>query len=149
MLELRKNECVRAFALNNDLHDKHKPKHPSPLSLRLTHEERARLERDAGDSTLSSYIRWRLFGENAAPSGFSRRPKRKSRRPHVDHVILAQLLGALGKSRLASNLNQIAKAANIGALPVTKELEVELHEACAEISEMRNALMQALGKAAS
>ncbi len=67
----------------------------------------------------------------------------------MDHVILAQLLGALGKSRLASNLNQIAKAANIGALPVTEELEAELHTACAEIGEMRDTLMTALGKASA
>lgn len=46
------------------------PKRPSPLSVRLTDEERARLERDAGSMSLNAYIRERLFGEDVAPRSY-------------------------------------------------------------------------------
>lgn len=55
------------------------------------------------------------------------------------------MLGGLGQSRLASNVNQLAKAANMGALPVSPEVEAELLESCAAIREMREALVKALG----
>jgi len=42
-------------------------KKPTPFSLRLSFEERARLERDAAGMSLGAYIRERLFGEDAAP----------------------------------------------------------------------------------
>jgi hypothetical protein len=58
---------------------------------------------------------------------------------------LGQLLGLLGKSRLANNLNQLAKAANMGSLPVTQETESDLREACAAVFEMRLLLLKALG----
>jgi hypothetical protein len=58
---------------------------------------------------------------------------------------LGQLLALLGQSRLANNLNQLAKAANQGSLPVTAEIEAELQQACAHILEMRLLLLKALG----
>ncbi|MEL6227606.1 MAG: hypothetical protein AAFR01_11410, partial [Pseudomonadota bacterium] len=85
-----------------------------------------------------------LFGDPAHPFP-SRRPAKKGRKPTADHVMLARLLGVLGQTRLASNLNQIAKAANIGALPVTPELEAELNDACSAVKEMRRDLIEALG----
>ena len=51
----------------------------------------------------------------------------------------------LDSSRLASNMNQIAKALNIGSLELTPETETALLEACADIYEMRNMLIKALG----
>ena len=36
--------------------------------------------------------------------------------------LLAKLLGVLGKSRIANNINQLAKAANSGSLPVNEEV---------------------------
>lgn len=111
-----------------------------PFSLRLTFEERARLEREAGDMPLGAYIRSRLFDEPA-----SERPPRQRKRPVKDHQALGQLLGELGRSRIANNLNQLAKAANSGSLPLTPETENSLREACAGIRWMRIALMQALG----
>ncbi|MDJ0920574.1 MAG: plasmid mobilization relaxosome protein MobC [Henriciella sp.] len=146
MLEDRKTECTEAFGTVSKPLPKPSKKHPSPVTLRLTREERAQLERDAGDRTLSSYIRFRLFGEDVKPWPH-RRPGKALHKPHLDHVILAQLLGALGKSRLSNNLNQIAKAANIGALPVTDELSDELHAACADIRDMRRLLIKALNRA--
>ncbi|MGE3992572.1 plasmid mobilization relaxosome protein MobC [Pseudorhodoplanes sp.] len=58
---------------------------------------------------------------------------------------LGRLLALLGQSRIANNLNQLAKAANQGALPVTVEVEADLRAACAEVFEMRLLLLRALG----
>lgn len=113
---------------------------PPPFSLRLTFEERARLEQEAGDMPLGTYIRSRLFDNPVTD-----RPPRKPKRPVKDHQALASLLGELGKSRIANNLNQLAKAANSGSLPLTPETEKSLREACAGVQWLRVTLMQALG----
>lgn len=112
---------------------------PAPFSLRLTFEERASLEQAAGDMPLGAYIRSQVFKDGKA------RARRRYKRPVKDHQALGQLLGALGESRLANNLNQLAKSANSGSLPVTPETEKALCDACAEIHQMRKLLMQALG----
>ena len=131
-----------AFQQSSPALSSKKRKYPPPFSIRFTFEERARLNRDAGKLSLSAYIRLKLFGEKATSP---KRLTRKKRVPRVDQPALAKALGELGKSRLASNMNQIAKAAHMGALPVTPELEQELFEACAAIKEMRGALISAIG----
>ncbi|MCG8695282.1 MAG: MobC family plasmid mobilization relaxosome protein [Minwuiales bacterium] len=123
---------------------KPKRKAPPPFSIRFTDEERARLERDAGALSLAAYMRLKLFAGDEPPPT-KRKPTRKQYVPSAELAVLGQMLGGLGQSRLASNLNQIAKAANIGALPVSPELEAELLEACAAIQDMRRSLIQALG----
>ena len=115
-------------------------KYPPPFSLRLTYEERARLEAEAGDQPLGAYIRERLLGEDAAPR------KRRGNSPVKDKEALGRVMGALGASRLSSNLNQLAKAVNSGSLPVTPETEAELEEACRDVAAMRTDLLRALGK---
>jgi len=117
-----------------------KPKYPPPFSLRLTYEERARLDAERGDQSLAAYIRERLFGVDAAPR------KRRGNSPVQDKEVLGRVMGALGQSRLSANLNQLAKAVNTGSLPVTPETETEIKEACREVSDIRDALMRALGK---
>jgi Mobilization protein NikA len=116
-------------------------KTPPPFSLRLTPEERAQLEKDAAGMTLSSYIRSRLFDENL--------PKRRTRNKHPvkDHQDLAKVLGELGRSRLANNVNQLAKTANSGSLEVSPDTEKSLQNACADIRWMRHVLLSALGLA--
>lgn len=112
---------------------------PAPFSLRLSENERLWLERRAGDMTLGAYIRAQLFADNA-------RPRRgRQRRPVKDEQALAQALGQLGNARLANNLNQLAKAVNIGTLPVTRETEDALRQACDAVQAMRQMLMRALG----
>ncbi|MBI1238297.1 MAG: hypothetical protein GC199_03035 [Alphaproteobacteria bacterium] len=115
-------------------------KSPPPFSLRLTAAERARLENDAAGKSLGAYIRERLFGKDAAPR------QSRDNHPVKDHEALGRVLGALGQSRLSSNLNQLAKAVNTGSLPVTPETEAELKEACGEVSALRDELLRALGK---
>lgn len=111
---------------------------PSPFPLRLSAAERQTLVSRAGGLPLGSYIKLVLFGPDAQ---VLRRPKTVS----ADQAKLAEVLAALGASRLASNLNQLAKEANIGTLPVTQETEADLRRACGEIAEIRALLMTALG----
>lgn len=113
---------------------------PPPFSLRLTFEERQQLEADAGDMPLGAFIRKRLLGDGAAHR------KRKGNSPVKDKAALARVLGALGQSRLSSNLNQLAKAVNTGSLPVTPETEADLKAACRDIAALRADLLRALGK---
>ena len=117
-----------------------KAEYPPPFSLRLTYEERARLDAERGSKTLAAYIRERLFGVDAAPR------KKRGNSPVQDKEALGRMAGALGQSRLSQNMNQLAKAVNSGSLPVTPETEAEIKEACREISEMRTELLAALGK---
>ena len=68
------------------------------------------------------------------------------RGPIKDGEALGQVLGLLGQSRLSNNLNQLAKAANLGALPVLKETEDDIRAACADVRDMRLLLLRALGQ---
>lgn len=111
---------------------------PAPFSLRLSVEERARLEREAAGAPLGGYIRAKVLGD--APLR-----NRASGLAIEDRKALAQVLALLGHTRLASNLNQIAHVANIGALPVTPETEEELRAALAAVREIRDLLITALG----
>lgn len=106
-----------------------------PFSLRLSFEERAQLQEMAEGQPLGGYIRARLLGQQTKRRGSSIR----------DREALAQVLGMLGQSRLSSNLNQLAKLANIGSLPLTPETEAELRAAAAEVMAIRRLLVSALG----
>lgn len=116
-----------------------KPKTPAPFSLRLSREERNELEQAAAGTPLGTFIRQKLFDGDLTPR------RTRGRSPVKDHTALAQVLAALGRSRLSSNLNQLAKAAHLGALPVAPEVENNLVDACEQVRGMRKALMQALG----
>lgn len=109
-----------------------------PVSLRVTFEEKANLEKAAAGMSLSAYIRWKLFDPTSKP------PHRRGVFPVKDHRALAQLLAMLGQSRLANNVNQLAKAANSGSLPVTPDTEEALLTAVREVAEMRALLIKAL-----
>lgn len=115
-----------------------RPKQPSPVSIRFSEDQISQLKIEANGQPLGVYVRGRLFD-----SGGSLRPHKV--RPVKDPKALAQLLGKIGQSRLASNLNQMTRLAHSGALPVTSEICEELTRACQEISEMRALLVKALG----
>ncbi|QIG81873.1 MobC family plasmid mobilization relaxosome protein [Sphingosinithalassobacter tenebrarum] len=112
---------------------------PSPFCLRLTPEERARLERDAAGMSLAAYIKWRVFDPDSPP------PKTRGKAPVRDHQTLSRLMGLLGQSRLSTNINQLAKAANSGSLPADDRTRSALERAARDIAAMRTMLMQALG----
>lgn len=114
-------------------------KTPPPLSLRLTETERAALEKAAGNASLSEYIRQRVFGEAA------QKRKSRHRNPVKDQQALAQVLGLLGQTRIANNLNQLAKDSNCGALVLNDDTNAKIEEAYAHVISMRNELIRALG----
>ncbi|MBL4789622.1 MAG: plasmid mobilization relaxosome protein MobC [Kordiimonadaceae bacterium] len=116
-----------------------KPKRPAPLSIRLSPEERARLESDCLGMSLASYIKWRVFDPDKPP------PRIRGKVPVKDHMKLGQILALLGASRIASNINQLAKAVHSGSLPVTQETERDLNRGCTDIADMRRMLIEALG----
>ena len=98
--------------MTNSHHDfskvANRKKTPAPFSLRLTFEERAKLEEAANGVPLGAYIRARLFDEDLP------KVRRRGTRPVADHAALAKVLAGLGSSRLSSNLNQLAKVVNSG-----------------------------------
>ncbi|MGR9107086.1 MAG: hypothetical protein ACU843_09180 [Gammaproteobacteria bacterium] len=116
-----------------------KEKSASPFSIRLTAEERALLNERAGSQPLGTYIRSCLLDKET----HKRRPVR---RPGLDHKMLALMLSELGRSRLASNMNQLARAANMGKLDVSNEITSDLQEACQAIAHMRDILIAPLGR---
>ena len=112
-------------------------KYPAPFSLRLTCEERKELKRLAGGRPLGEFIKDALFDKKLRP---------KTRKPAIiDHRLLAKILGALGQSRISSNINQLAKAANSGSLPVNEDVLKSLFEAVRTIEWMRNTLIKGMG----
>ncbi len=115
---------------------------PSPFSMRFTKEERKSLDLAAAGRPLGTYIRWLIFKEDMPEM-----PKKRTRGEVAsqDQKQLAKLLGALGKSRIASNINQLAKAANSGSLPVSKDITASLKESVAAIGWMRETLIKGMG----
>jgi hypothetical protein len=114
-----------------------RPKRPAPLSIRLTDAERAALATMADGRPLGAFIKGVVLN---APS-----PYRSRTSPVKDGEAMGKVLALLGQSRIANNLNQLAKAANLGSLPVSAELMAELAAACAYVHEMRGLLLAALG----
>ena len=115
-----------------------RPKRPAPFSLRLSADERERLEREAAGAPLGRYIKAKVL------SGAPLRARRTGLAVQ-DREALGQALALLGRSRLTSNLNQIAHAVNIGSLPVTPETEAELYHALRDVRSIRVLMLTALG----
>ncbi|WP_217356609.1 hypothetical protein [Ruegeria sp. HKCCA0370] len=112
-------------------------KRDAPFSLHLSFEEKTALKNMAAGEPLGAYIKAVLFDE-------ARTGVRRSKTPACDGQAVGRALGELGKSRLSQNLNQLARAVNMGALPVTPETEAEIQDACRAVKDMRDALMDAL-----
>lgn len=119
--------------------EKPKKQYPKPVSVRFTDEERIELERKAGNLTLSSYIRSQCVGDVAAPD------RTKGKRPVKDQEALGRVLGALGKSHLSNNVNQLAKAVNNGTLDLQDDTESAILKAAYDIAYIRMTLVKALG----
>ncbi len=110
-----------------------------PFSLRLSLEEREALKALAGNVPLGQFIKDQIFKE----SGLRPQPRRGI--AIQDRQLLAQILGALGQSRMSSNINQLAKAANSGSLPVNQETLEALQDAVASIQWVRDTIIKAMG----
>lgn len=113
------------------------PRKAAPFSLRLSANERADLEARAGTLALGAYIKGQLLE--------GQKPLRPVMRSSADPKAMARALALLGQSRIASNLNQLARAANTSTLPLTPDVEDDLREACAHVAEIRALLIDALG----
>lgn len=119
-----------------------KPKYPPPFSMRFTDDERKALEAAAAGRPLAAYIRWLIFKEDMPEM-----PKKRTRgeTADIDQKAIAKLIGALGQSRISANINQLAKAANSGSLPVNHDVVESLNESVTAIQWMRDTLIKALG----
>ena len=114
-------------------------KHPSPITLRLTGEERQQLFAAAAGMTVSAYIRQCVFGKDVT------KRKRRSYKPVADQEAMAQALSFLGSSRISNNLNQLAYQANTGALALDDETTAQIAEAYEHVTAIRAMLVRALG----
>jgi hypothetical protein len=106
-------------------------KKTQPISIRLNFRERKLLEKLAGKTPLSSYIRNRLFSHTDCIT-------------KDDKNQLAQILGLLGQSNIASNLRELTSLARTGSLFLTPEITSKLEQACNDISEIKSMIMKAL-----
>ena len=106
------------------------------LSVRCSPGEYQLIERSANEAGLAigGYLRSLALGSPGP---------RAVRRPFVDRVALARLLGEIGK--LGSNVNQIARLANRSRQP-PRGRELPLMQA--DIAAMRTALLRALEREA-
>lgn len=114
-----------------------------PFSLRLSEGERERLALRAGRVPLGAYVRGVLFPAN--DNGALQHRQARGVAPVRDHAALAQVLAKLGASDTASSLRTIARAAELGALPMTPETEEAIRQACRDVAEIKALLMTALG----
>lgn len=114
-----------------------KRKSPSPLTIRLSEDERARLKQQAAQNgaCVSAYVRERLFGRNG----------NRKHQPSLDRSSLARLLGLLGQSEIARSLSTIADEASNGSLLLDEETHANINTACAHVGLMRDCLIDALG----
>lgn len=109
------------------------------VTVRFSYDDYQQLQELADGAALSVYLRAKALEEIL--------PKRKSRSTASieDKQAIAQLLGLLGQSRIANNLNQLVYHANIGALQMDEESKTQITEAYEHILFIRQILMKALG----
>lgn len=119
--------------------DSRRRKRPSPITWRVTEEEREKLKCLAEGMPVSAYIRKCVFGKDAA------RRRRRSHTPVQDQEALAKILAMLGASRIANNLNQLAYHANTGSLLLDEHTLGQINEAYGHVCAMRELLIQTLG----
>ncbi|XOV77452.1 MAG: plasmid mobilization relaxosome protein MobC [Aestuariibacter sp.] len=99
-----------------------------PYSIRFTQEQREyiRAQAQAMNWSEARWIRYRVFHDMTSTEA-------------------AQILQLLGKSRIANNLNQIAKELNTGTFIDSPDVQAKLDESYWEIKDMRSKLIKALG----
>ncbi|TPW33111.1 MobC family plasmid mobilization relaxosome protein [Martelella alba] len=109
------------------------------VTVRFSPDDYERLQELADGMALGVYIRAMALQEEL--------PRRKPRSAAsvADKAAIAQLLGLLGQSRIANNLNQLAYHANIGSLTIDDKALGRIDEAYAHVLLIRATLMRALG----
>lgn len=104
------------------------------FGIRLTDDERRLLDQRAGNEHVSTWARDVLLSHKA-------RKRRKSRKPQVSDKNLALVIALFGDQRIASNLNQLARHANMGTLDFDDHTLEQIQEACAAMIAVRNYLL--------
>lgn len=84
----------QVFAASTASTPSRRRKRRAPFSLRLTEQERERLQQEAGETPLATYIKFRLFNNLPELATFRRGPKQ----PTSDTRLIAKLLAALGEA---------------------------------------------------
>lgn len=121
-----------------------KPRHKTTrdcprVTVRFSPDDYEKLQELADGMTLAVYIRAMALREELP------RTKARSAASVADKAAIAQLLGLLGQSRIANNLNQLAYHANVGSLKIDDDARAQIREAYEHVLCMRTMLMQALG----
>ncbi len=111
-----------------------KRKRPSPLSVRLSEDERATLEKAAAGQSLNSYVKDRLFAG-----------KRTRKSKVQDYDALSRALSLLGRSDLQTRLSALVLALESQRLIASPEAERDIRAACNDVAVIRAALVTALG----
>ena len=106
--------------------------------IRFSQSEREKLDSWADGRPIAAYIKDVLFVEE-------RKPERTHGIILEDRKLFAKAFGFLGKSRLANNINQLAKAANSGSLPLDDETKAAILKAANDILWLRRTFMRAMG----
>ncbi len=115
------------------------PRNCPRVTIRLSEADYARLVELADGMALSTYIRALALNESMS------KRKQRSVSAVADQKVIGQVLGLLGQSRIANNLNQLAYQANIGALQMNDEALAQIEETYAHVVAMRGLLLKALG----
>ena len=112
-------------------------KRPPPYSIRFSDKERHDMEKIADGTPLAQFIK-------SCVRHFLDNPDKLPKEPEFEPILtlICKILGQLGKSRMASNINQLAKASNSGSLPVNPEVEKALMDASIALIMMREDLLK-------
>ena len=131
-----KTDIVSSFEKAAKQRDKPKKNKPDcRITVRFTQDEQTQVKRNADGTNLSAHIRSCVLNRGGL----------RKNMPAKDREAIAQILGTLGQSRIANNLNQIAHHANCGSLLLDEKTEQDINLACAHIAWMRIKLIEALG----
>lgn len=109
------------------------------VTVRFSRDDYERLKNLADGMSLSVYLRTIALNDEL--------PRRKNRSAAAisDKAAVAQLLGLLGQSRIANNLNQLAYHANVGSLAIDDAAREQINEAYETVLLIRKTLLKALG----
>ncbi len=109
------------------------------VTLRFSPDDHETLKQLADGMALATYIRAKAL-DNELP-----RRKHRSSASVADKQALAQILGLLGQSRIANNLNQLAYHANVGSLAIDEHIRDQISETYNHVLFLRKTLISALG----
>ena len=108
------------------------------VTVRLSPEDHDRLVELADGVALSVFLRTTALQQKL--------PKRRRSGAAVqDQEAIAKILGMLGESRIANNLNQLAYHANVGSLGFDDDAKAQIDETYGYVLDLRQTLLKALG----